>query len=145
MCIWTTFKKILQKHAYNRRKKKNGVSFPLYCKIHGVKRLNYQGALLQSREQDELQLVHIPTNDFPYNVYVYSIPLNRILGYLHNGLSQKLVNIFGEGFCRDGVIENLTGGNKLGYKYVGCNIRILETMKNMQFVDDFSHLFGESD
>lgn len=143
MHIRTIVKRKLQNRAYRKRKKKYGVQFPLYCKIHGVKRAEHQGALLQSREKDELQLVHSPTREFPYNVYVYSIPLNRILGYLHNELSEKLVKIFGENFCRDGVIENLTGGKTVGYKYVGCNIRILETMTSMQYVEDFSHLYGE--
>lgn len=142
MNIWTSMKTKLRERAYLRRKKKHGVSFPLYCKLHGVKRGEYQGALAQSREKDELQLVHSPTPEYPYNVYAYSVPLNRVLGYLQAELSKRLVKVFGKGFCRDGVIENLTGGERAGYKYFGCNIRVLETMTHMQNCEDFSHLYG---
>lgn len=142
MNIWTSIKTKLRELSYRHRKKVQDVSFPLYCKIHGVKRSEYQGALAQCQDKDELQLVHSPTKNYPYNVYVYSVPLNRVLGYLQAELSKKLVKVFGKGFCRDGFIANLTGGKRAGYKYIGCNICILETMTHMQYCEDFSHLYG---
>ena len=142
MRIWTIIKTKLRNLAHRRCKKEQKIAFPVYCKIHGVKRRDAQGALAQSREGDKLQLVHIPIKDYPYNVYVYSVPLNRVLGYLESKLSQKLVNVFGEGFCRDGEITTLTGGMRMGYQYMGCNICILKTMRYMQNCEDFSHLYG---
>ena len=118
-----------------------GLSFPLYCKAHGVKSPDYQGAIAQSRQDDELQIVHKPVKGFPYNVYVYSKPLNRLLGYLDEYLSKKLVKLFGKGFCRDARIENITGGG--AYAYRGCNIRILESMTYMSDCEDFSALRDE--
>ena len=116
-----------------------GLSFPLYCKAHGVKQ--YQGAIVQSVQGDELQIVHRAKHGFPYNVYVYSKPLNRVLGYLDEYLSKKLVKLFGKGFCRDAFVETITGGG--AYPYYGCNIRILESMSLMEDCEDFSALRGE--
>ncbi len=141
MYIWTRVKNLYTRLTYRSRKHRLGLRFPLYCKIHGVKRAYYQGALLQSRETDALQIVHSPVQNYPYNIYVYSVTLNCILGYLHQDLSKKLVQLFGKGFCRDAFIENITGGAEVGYKYLGCNIRIVESMQNMQDTHDFSHLY----
>ncbi|MBQ8429399.1 MAG: hypothetical protein IJX30_04825 [Clostridia bacterium] len=99
-----------------RRQKKSGLSFPVRDKIHGVKFGDYQGALAQSANGDELQLVHVPLPDYPHNTYVYSISLNRILGYLEKELAEKLVYIFGEGFCLDGEIDEIIGGPPLKYR-----------------------------
>ena len=81
-------------------------------------------------EWDELQLVHIALDEFPFNVYVYSIELNRILGYLEETLAKKLVLVFGQGFCLDGRISEITGGPP-EYEYFGCNIRVFDTMNMM--------------
>ena len=116
-----------------------GLSFPLYCKAHGVKQ--YQGAIVQSAQGDELQIVHRVERSNPYKVYVYSKPLNRVLGYLDEYLSKKLVKLFGKGFCRDAFVETITGGG--AYPYYGCNIRILESMSFMEDCEDFSALRGE--
>ena len=142
MKIWSTVKKALGSVKYRYKKKKHGLTFPLYCKIHGVKHNHYQGALAQSQAQDKLQIVHTPTQKYPYNVYVYSVTLNRVLGYLHKDLSKKLVKVFGKGFCRDALIKNLTGGRAVGYKYLGCNIQILESMRHMIDEEDFLYLHG---
>ena len=142
MYIWTRVKNFYHSLTYRSRKNRLGLRFPLYCKIHGVKTADYQGAISQSREQDTLQIVHSPTENYPYNLFVYSVTLNRILGYLHQDLSKKLVQLFGNGFCRDAFIENITGGAEVGYKYLGCNIRIVESMQNMQNAHDLSHLYG---
>lgn len=135
MNIWQRIKK----YFYGRRKKKLGLTFPLFCKVHGVKQADRQGALAQSRAGDLLQIVHVPTESYPCNVYVYSVAINRVLGYLHEGLSEKFVTLFGKNFCRDAVIENITGGAP-EYKYFGCNIRILETCGYMKGCKDFSLL-----
>ncbi len=144
MYIWTNIKNFHQRLIYRSRKKRFGLRFPLYCKIHGVKNADHQGAITQSRAEDALQIVHSPTKDYPYNIFVYSVNLNRILGYLHPDLSKKLVRLFGKGFCRDAFIENVTGGRQSNYKYLGCNIRIVESMRNMQNINDFSHLYDKN-
>ncbi len=110
--------------------KKHRLSFPLSTKIHGVKNADRQGAIIQCLPEDELQLVHIPLPDFPYNTYVYSIPLNRILGYLETKLATALVDIFGCGFCLDGEIENTLGGPPL--HYYGARIAIFTTQVMME-------------
>ena len=127
---------------YKRRLKKCGLRFPVLCKIRGVKVGDRQGALAQSGGGDELQLVHSPVEGYPFNVYVYSITLNRVLGYLDANLSEKLVYLFGNGFCRDGEIESITGGPPT-YPCYGCNIRILESMTMINGYDELSHLRGE--
>ncbi len=116
-----------------------GLSFPLFCKVYGVKL--YQGSILQSAQGDELQIVHRIERNEPYKVYVYSKTLNRVLGYLDEYLSKKLVKLFGKEFCRDAFVENITGGGV--YPYYGCNIRVLESMSFMQDCEDFSVLRGE--
>lgn len=131
----------LQNFFYQHRKKKCGLTFPLYCKAHGVKSADRQGAVAQSRANDPLQLVHSPVEGYPFNVYVYSITLNRILGYLDPILSEKLVYLFKKDFCIDGQIENITGGPP-EYKYFGCNLRIYETAELMKKCGDLSHLHG---
>ncbi|MBQ7880135.1 MAG: hypothetical protein IJ317_05750 [Clostridia bacterium] len=118
-----------------------GLSFPLFCKVHGVKNADRQGAIAQSRQDDKLQIVHRAVDGFKYNVYVYSVPLNRVMGFLDEYLSKKLVKLFGKDFCRDARIENVTGGG--AYKYYGCNIRIVESMTYMEDCEDFSALRGE--
>ncbi len=130
MGMFAYFKRKIKQRAYERKKRKYGLSFPLYCKAHGVKRAEYQGAIAQSRAGDKLQLIHRPENDYPYNVYIYSVELNRILGYLHETLAYKLVSVFGEEFCRDAVVKEITGGGE--YKYRGCNIEIFQTMEYMK-------------
>ena len=124
---------------YKQRLKKSGLSFPIPCKIHGVRSPDRQGALAQSREGDRLQIVHSPEKDYPFNVYVYSVELNRILGYLDAVLAEKLVYVCGKGLCLDGKIEKLTGGAP-DYQYIGCNIQIFDTTGMMNDCDDFSHL-----
>lgn len=116
-----------------------GLSFPLFCKTHGVKQ--YQGSIVQSAQGDELQIVHRIEHNEPYKVYVYSKTLNLVLGHLDEYLSKKLVKLFGKEFCRDAFVENVTGGG--AYPYYGCNIRILESMTFMQDCEDFSALRGE--
>ncbi len=127
---------------YKQRLKKSRLTFPLSCKIHGVKSPDRQGALAQSRQGDRLQLVHRAEENHPFNVYVYSVELNRILGYLDAVLAEKLVYVFGKGLCLDGKIEKRTGGAP-EYKYIGCNIKIFETTNMMNDCNDFTHLYSE--
>lgn len=131
----------LQKRLYERRLQKCGLQFPIRCKIHGVSSPDRQGALAQSRKGDRLQIVHTPVKGYPFNVYVYNISLNRILGYLDSVLAEQLVYLFRSDFCKDAVLEQITGGAP-SYAYFGCTIKILETSS---FITDetFSHLHGD--
>lgn len=140
MRIFTYLHKRISKFFYRRKCKKLRLVFPLFCKVHGVKNADAQGAIAQSQAGDKLQLVHLPKENYPYNVYVYSIPLNRILGYLDERLSEKLVKLLGKGFCIDGAIENVTGAE---YAVRGCNLRVFDTRVMMADVRDFTHLHGE--
>lgn len=142
MQIWTNIKTKWLEWRKKRRLKRLKLYFPIYCKIHGVSNADFQGALAQSRAGDRLQVVHVPLPDYPNNVYVYSIGLNRVLGRLQNEFSQKLVRAFGANFCRDAVIENITGGAPM-YELMGCNICIFDSMEYMQEQTDFSALRGE--
>ena len=141
MHISELIQKNIRKLLYSHKKRKLGLRFPLLCKVHGVKTADRQGALRQCQALDALQLVHVPFADYPHNVYVYSIPLNRVLGYLEKDVAEKLVALFGENFCRDGEITEIVGGGTM--KYVGCRLRVLESMEKMQNVTDFTHLYGE--
>ena len=134
MQIFSFFKHIF----YKQRLKKSRLTFPLLCKIHGVKSAERQGGLAQSRIGDKLQLVHHPEKEYPFNVYVYSVELNRILGYLDPILAEKLVYVFGKGVCLDGKIDKITGGTNP--QYFGCNIQIFDTACMMKDCEDFSHL-----
>ena len=128
------------RRAYKQRLQKLRLQFPIFCKVHAVKSADHQGALAQSRAGDGLQLVHVPTEAYPFGVCVYSIPLNRLLGFLDAKLSEKLVYAFGEGFCRDGEIEEITGGPP--YKYYGCNLRVLDTQELLNG-EDLQHLHSD--
>ena len=110
---------------YNERLNELGLSFPLFCKVHAVKSADHQGAIAQSRVGDRLLIVHTPTDERPDCVSVYNISLNRVLGFLDEGLSEKLVAAFGKEFVRDGEVEQITGGAP--YKYLGCNVRLMDT------------------
>jgi len=123
-------KNFFRRLSVRRRCNRCGLEFPIFCKIRGVSSSDRQGALAQSRPKDRLQLVHVPLEAFPFNVYVYSIELNRILGYIEKSLSQKLVFVFGKGFCLDGEIAKMTGGPPL-YSFFGCNIQIFSTTSFM--------------
>ena len=129
MGIWTYLQlkhqRKKEEKAFEEKRKACGLTFPIFCKLHAVTSLSHQGAIAQSREGDELQIVHTPVEGFPLRVSVYSISLNRTLGFLEDSLSEKLITLFGEGFCRDGEVEKITGGPPLAY--FGCNIRILHT------------------
>ena len=124
--------------AYETTLKKLGLSFPLFCKIHAVKSPDHQGALAQSRVGDHLLIVHTPTADRPACVCVYSVSLNRVLGYIGEELSGKLVLAFGDNFCRDGEVEQITGGAP--YKYFGCNLRLMDTQDFLEEMQDFPTL-----
>ena len=137
MGIWAKVKRF-----FRRIKRGGKLSFPIYCRLRGVKKPVRQGALAQSSAEDGLQIVHVPLKDYPHNVYVYSIPLNRILGYLDEETAKDLLAEFGEEFCVDGRIRAMLGGPPK-YKYYGCAIRIYNTKNLMAGVEEFSHLHGE--
>ena len=118
-------KKIAQSEQYATTLQQLGLAFPLFCKVHAVKSPDHQGALAQSRVGDHLLIVHTPTEERASCVSVYSVSLNRVLGYIDEELSEKLVSAFGDNFCRDGEVEQITGGAP--YKYFGCNLRLMDT------------------
>lgn len=124
---------------FARRLKKSGLTFPIVSKINGVTSADRQGALAQSAQGDDLQIVHTPLKKYPHNTYIYSISLNRVLGYLDKELSKKLQYVFGDGFCLDGEIREMLGGSP-EYDYFGCSIYVYDTKELMKNVDDFSHL-----
>ncbi len=113
--------------------KKSGLSFPVLTKLHGVKSQDRQGALAQSEIGDKLQFVHVALPDYPHNTYAYSIPLNRVLGYLDKELAEKLVYIFGKDFCLDGAIDKIIGGPPM--KYRGALIRVFDNNVFMENED----------
>ena len=86
------------------RAKRLKMRFPIMSEVFGVDYAEHAGALAQSAVGDPLQLVHTPTKNHPHNVFVYSIELNRILGYLPKTLAKELKYVFGKGFCLDGEI-----------------------------------------
>lgn len=141
MNILTYIQEKIRNKLYSIRKEKSKTSFPISCKIYGVKKGDRQSALAQSRVGDPLQLVHTPTEYYPNQVYVYSVNLNRVLGYIEKELAEKLVYVFGKGFCRDGKIHKIIGG--VPYKYFGCVIHILESREFMKDCENFSSLHGE--
>jgi hypothetical protein len=105
--------------------------FPIFCKLHAVQSPDHQGGIVQSRAGDKLLIVHTPTEERPSCVSVYSISLHRVLGFVEENLAKRLTHVFGEGFCRDAEVEQITGGPP--YQYYGCNIRIMDTK---YFVED---------
>ena len=141
MSIWTKIKTKWDAWRLQQRLKRLELYLPLYCKVHGVATPERQGALAQTRAGDRLQIVHVPLPDYPNNIYVYSIPLNRVLGYLQGELAKKLVKAFGENLCLDGVVENTTGG-KPG-EFIGCNLCIFPSMRYMEDEVNFNALHGE--
>ena len=116
--------------------KKEGLDFPIFCKVYAVKSPDHQGGITQSRVGDKLLLVHTPTNERPYCTSVYNIELNRVLGFIEETLAEKLLCAFGENFCRDGEVEQITGGPP--YKYYGCNIRVMDTQNFIEDMQEFS-------
>ena len=116
--------------AYENELDRLGLIFPLFCKVHAVKSPDHQGAIAQSRVGDHLLIVHTPTEDHPFCTSVYSITLNRVLGFIDEDLAEKLIFAFGTEFCRDGEVEQITGGAP--YKYLGCNLRLLDTQDFME-------------
>ena len=99
MNIRTSIQSFFKKWIRRSKCKKYGLEFPVCCKAHGVGKRERQGALAQSRSGDELQLVHIALDEFPFNVYVYSIELNRILGYLEETLAKNWCSFSGRAFA----------------------------------------------
>lgn len=120
------------------RLKESGLQFPVFCKIHAVKSPDHQGAIAQSRVGDKLQIVHTPTQERPSCTSVYSIGLNRVLGFIEESLAEKLLLAFGQDFCRDGEVEQITGGPP--YTYYGCNIRVMDTQDFLEELTDISFL-----
>lgn len=139
MSIYSYIKEYLNGRKKKRRLHAAVGDFPILTKLHGVKSPDRQGALAQSAEGDGLQLVHVPLPEYPHNVYAYSIPLNRILGYLDKPLAESLLEYFGNGFCLDGETVHITGGAP--YAYFGCEILVFPSKSFLSDCKDFSHLY----
>ena len=118
-----------------KAEKPSELIFPVFCKLHAVKSPDHQGGIVQSRVGDKLLIVHTPSDDRPFCVSVYSITLNRVLGFIEDTLAEKLTRAFGQNFCRDGEVEQITGGPP--YKYYGCNIRVMESQN---FIEDMKNV-----
>ncbi len=104
-----------------------GVKFPHITKLYEVRKEDRQDWLRQTRDGDLLQLVHTPDEERPALVYAYNIELNCILGVVEETLAEKLVYIFGKGFCVDGEVLKVTGK-----KILGCNIALYDTRNFLQ-------------
>ena len=131
MNIFAFFKKQKTETA-----KTTELTFPIFCKLHAVKSPDHQGGIAQSRVGDKLLIVHTPTDERPFRVSVYNITLNRVLGFIEDTLAEKLCQAFGQNFCRDGEIEQITGGPP--YQYYGCNIRVMDTQDFIEDMKSFS-------
>ncbi len=106
----------------------NEIRFPVFCKIYGVSDPDFQGALAQTAADDHLQIV--ATDEA---VFVYNIPIHRLLGRVSDELARKLKARFGKDLCLDAIVEKRTGGNG---GLFGCNIRIFETSNMMKSARD---------
>ena len=137
MSIFTRIKNRILVRKRKRRMKRQGEKFPFDCRLYGG--AQSQGALAQSRAGDGLQIVHVPTAEYPYTVFAYSIPLNRILGYLNERTCELLLLSLGANFCVDGEIVLLFQEEGK----TGCTVRVFPTGNGMQGVEDFTHLYGE--
>ena len=124
------------KNRKTERVDATGLTFPLFCKLHAVKSPDHQGGIAQSRVGDKLLIVHTPTDERPFCTSVYNVELNRVLGFIETELAEKLYQVFGENFCRDGEVEQITGGPP--YQYYGCNIRVMDTQDYIEEMEDFS-------
>lgn len=81
------------------------VSFPYVCRLRDDQNPAFRGARFAAREGDELQIVHLPSAETPHAVFVYSVPLNRVLGQLSKRSAETLVKLFGKNFCADGELH----------------------------------------
>lgn len=118
-----------------------GLKMPLTTPLYGFKYPDFQGAILQSQTGDEVQIVHLKSKERPYDVLVYSIELNRILGYVDYSLAKSLVAVFKNGFCLDGKITD-----KYVYdaNFTACEITVYPTTTYMEpHLQDLSFLHGE--
>lgn len=119
-----------------------GLEFPLEDRLFDCRHADFQGALAQSRKSDELQIVHADLGDNNFAAYVYSIPLNRIIGKLGRQLTQDLLRVFKKGFCLDGEIS-MIGKDEDGF--FRCEIRIFDRASFMlPYLSDLPYLTSES-
>lgn len=123
-----------------------GLSLPIETKIFGSAFPDFQGALQQSEIDDQLQIVHLPLEKYPYNAYVYSIPLNRILGYVPKELAEDLLYVFGDGYCLDGeLFEKYDVADKNETPVYEGRIAIFKTTSYMKpHLETLPYLHGET-
>lgn len=116
-----------------------GMKFPIDDEVYGIDFGDRKGAVLQTREKDLLQIVHVATTHHPVNAYVYNIELNRILGYLEMTLAQDLHYVFGDGYCLDAQVLKIEQDEDLH-----CHIRILNSSEMMRpYLEELPYLGEE--
>ena len=99
----TTF---LKKLTLRLRQKFGSFRFPFRAYAVKTQAAGRQTLLAQSREEDELQLVHAPAKQ-ENRAFIYSIVLGEILGEVDEKTTKLLCDYFGKGFCLDGEIYKL--------------------------------------
>ena len=125
--FYMKFHSFLKKLFFRCKRKLCRAKFPVYAFVCGIKDPAAQSALLQSREGDELQIVHAPYAENDYAVFVYNIEIGALIGTLSDPLAQRLLSLFGKEFCIDGDILEITGGN-----FRSCKLRIYDTSEMLQ-------------
>ena len=80
------------------------VQFPYACRLCDDQNPDFKSARSQSREGDELQIVHLPDEANPLGVFVYNVSINLVIGCLTKHSAQRLIKAFGKGFCVDGEV-----------------------------------------
>lgn len=104
----------LRNSAKKWKLRQNLAQFPLLINAVGCSSYQRQALLAQSRELDQLQLVHAPAK-WENSAFIYSIPLGDILGNLDESTTALLRRMLGDGFCVDGEIFRV---EKIDGKYL---------------------------
>lgn len=117
-----------------------GLSFPVEDDLFRCFTSDFQGALAQSLEKDELQIVHVRLAPDRFAAFVYSIRLNRLLGEIGRQLTQDLLKIFGKGFCLDGEIAAISKDDSEKFR---CSVRVFDTAEKMRpYLEDLPYLLA---
>ena len=82
------------------------LKFPFRASAVKTENSYRQALLAQSKETDELQIVHAPAKQ-QNRAFIYSVILGDIIGEVDEKTTAKLRRHFGEGFCIDGEIYEI--------------------------------------
>lgn len=96
-------------------------NFPIHTKIVGVTFEGRQEYLKNSKNEDELVILHTPTPEYPNAISVFNTRTNKKLGNINSNLANVLLEEYGNNCKFNGMITNITGGGDMTY---GCNILI---------------------